>query len=324
MYGISLVYLMLTLQSIQALQPNGSHVCGRQCHKLEWKSKVVTRMCGYPKFTNTCHITVRRPEVSSTTCYECCEGWRQSDDMNCDKGCLSGSAGVLDCADLPEGWYQLCDSCAEYAQCKDNRLSRHYCPGKWKWDDLRKKCVKHSQTCHIEGSEDDIPSTSSRDEITSRDQVNELTNEIGSFDGGVDAGECGEETCRAPARCIMMFKNDMYRLQPKCICPAGMRLSKADGRTCQVINECTERSPCMHGRCVERRYGYSCRCEADWRGRHCNKQRRQTRDRQGSNSNRQRSNRHRERGVRVEVHRDVDRENGQHSFDNDVEWDFAP
>lgn len=307
---------MLTLYSMQihALSPTGNHVCGRVCHKLEWKSRVVTRRCGYPDFTNTCHITVRRPEVSNTTCYDCCDGWRQSDEENCDTDCASGSAGVLSCRDLPDGWYQLCDSCTQYAQCTNNRLSRHPCPGRWKWDDLGKKCVKHSQTCHIEGDDDQVEE---RELLfkPDKDEVNELTNEIGTVDDGIGAGECGEETCTPPARCIMMFQNDMYRLQPKCICPAGMRLS-TDGRTCQMVNECVERSPCLHGRCVERRYGYSCRCKAEWRGRHCNKKRKSQRQRErGKNRN---------RGVRFEVHTDKNREQGNLSYDNDIEWDFVP
>ena len=60
-------------------------------------------------------------------------------------------------------------------------------------------------------------------------------------------------------------------------CPSGMRLSVTSPGQCESINECAESNPCRHGRCMDRMFGYKCRCEREWRGRHCNKLRRRNR-----------------------------------------------
>lgn len=68
-------------------------------------------------------------------------------------------------------------------------------------------------------------------------------------------------------------------------CPPGMRRDRLDPTTCGKVDECQERSPCVHGRCVDRQYGYSCRCEAGYRGRKCDKPRRKGRKGRGRRRN---------------------------------------
>jgi len=256
------------------LSANGSHVCANECRKLSWNNVDVYRPCGYPRLKKKCKITVRKPEVKVETCYECCEGWRQTDASNCDTKCISGPAGILSCEELPDGWYQLCESCDSFAHCQHNVLLRMPCPKKLQWDDRKKMCVRHSKTCKLIAGNDDKKKSVSRDlpDETARDKGNEVTNLVDIHQVSHTGKDCSSITCTPPGRCIMLFSASIYTMTPKCICPPGSTHT-AEG-ACASLDECKEKSPCVHGVCRNRRRGgFKCRCDPEWRGRRCDRPR---------------------------------------------------
>ncbi|KAK2160877.1 hypothetical protein NP493_1621g00019 [Ridgeia piscesae] len=75
-----------------------------------------------------------------------------SERRECIRGCPTGSNGIIDCYDRPDGHWQHCCYCDLYATCANRGMFFHRrCEvGGTVWDDKEHKCLGKSCTCERE------------------------------------------------------------------------------------------------------------------------------------------------------------------------------
>ena len=60
--------------------------------------------------------------------------------------CVAGSSCIISCKGQAPGFYQLCDTCKEYLQCRKARKSKRLsCERKLKWNPAKGKCTAKSK-----------------------------------------------------------------------------------------------------------------------------------------------------------------------------------
>lgn len=79
----------------------------------------------------------------------------------------TGKTCIRSCEGLEDGDYQSCNGCRFYASCVAGQfIDGRPCPASLQWDDVAKKCLGRTTTCHCQRQTDVVSSGRMSDTLT--------------------------------------------------------------------------------------------------------------------------------------------------------------